>query len=225
MNESLGVVTKYQLGNERAYAELWKASHERLLAVAYRILRDVHEAQDAVQDTFLSMIRHVDRFRGDASIHTWLHSVVSNAARMRRRKKQRTPLPMSDELPEASPELVEGDSCPTTRAVRLDNVSRVRIAIAALDRTHREVLRLRALEQRSTEETARRLRITRTAVRARFCRARAALRKKLECTGGRPVEPPILSDGQALWLPCRRTIPAGAHPRACRDEGAVVHAS
>jgi RNA polymerase sigma factor (sigma-70 family) len=61
----------------------------RLLAVAIRILRDVPEAEDAVQDGFVSAWRARASFRGECQVSTWLHSIVINAARMRLRAERR----------------------------------------------------------------------------------------------------------------------------------------
>lgn len=180
MNNATDTITKLKARDEHAYSELWQQSHPRLFAVAYRILRDAQEADDAVQDAFLSLVRNVGRFRGEASIQTWLYSVVCNAARMRRRKQKRAPLPIPHERPRPDTPVAESSSCPTTQAARNDTAALVRERIEALDPTHREILNLRAFEQLTTEESARRLGISRTAARGRYFRARAALRKALE---------------------------------------------
>src|SRR5579863_10428221 len=56
---------------------------------AYRYLGNAADAEDAVQDALLSAYKHIDQFRGDAQISTWLTAIVSNAARMQLRKRPR----------------------------------------------------------------------------------------------------------------------------------------
>ncbi len=164
-------------GDERAYAELWCANHRRLFALAYRILRDGHDAEDAVQDAFTSLVRKIGEFRGEAKIQTWLHVVVSNAAKMRLRKRKITPRLLSHESPLL--ELLEtgADSCPTARMSRLDTAAWLRRGIDALDPIHRDIIRMRIIEHCDTQECARRLGITPMAVGSRYFRARAALRE------------------------------------------------
>ena len=67
---------------------LVRRHRDRAWAVALRTLGDPSEAEDAVQDAFLSAFRKADRFRGDAQFTTWLHRIVVNACldRMRRRR-------------------------------------------------------------------------------------------------------------------------------------------
>ena len=164
--ESAETIARLNAGDESAYAELWETHHDRLCAVAHRILRDRHDAEDAVQDAFTSLIRNLGSFRGEATIGTWLHVVVRNAARMRLRKRRRTPLHLtheglSDRVAEPGPEF-----CPVARLASSGCVARVRRHIEALAPLHREVIHLRALEQLDTEETSHRLKISRIAVRS-----------------------------------------------------------
>src|SRR6478672_10079798 len=73
-----------------AFEDLIRRHGGRLLATARRILRNDEEAaHDAVQDAFLSAYQSLPDFRGEASLPTWLHRIVVNAALMRRRSRQR----------------------------------------------------------------------------------------------------------------------------------------
>jgi len=56
---------------------------------AYRFLENAADAEDAVQDALLSAYKHIDQFRGEAQISTWLTAIVSNCARMHLRKRPR----------------------------------------------------------------------------------------------------------------------------------------
>ncbi len=57
--------------------------------VAYRMMGNPDDADEVVQDTFLSAYRARDRFRGDAQVTTWLYRIASNAALLRLRKYSR----------------------------------------------------------------------------------------------------------------------------------------
>src|SRR5208282_4338676 len=56
---------------------------------AYRYLGNVADAEDAVQDALLSAYKHLDQFRGQAQMSTWLVAIVSNCARMQLRRGRR----------------------------------------------------------------------------------------------------------------------------------------
>jgi RNA polymerase sigma-70 factor (ECF subfamily) len=66
--------------------ELFLASRKRFARIAYRILENNEDAEDAVQDAFLSACRHFGKFEGRSALTTWLTRIVMNAALMARRK-------------------------------------------------------------------------------------------------------------------------------------------
>lgn len=73
---------------ERALQDLFRASHGRFVLIAYRILRNREDAEDAVQDAFLSASRCMREFQGRSSLATWFTRIVMNAALMVRRKRE-----------------------------------------------------------------------------------------------------------------------------------------
>jgi RNA polymerase sigma-70 factor, ECF subfamily len=70
--------------------ELFSSSRKRLVRVAYCILQNQHDAEDAVQDAFLSASLHFGNFEGRSAVSTWLTRIVINAALMVRRKRKTT---------------------------------------------------------------------------------------------------------------------------------------
>ena len=76
--------------------EVFVSSHSRLIAIAYSILRNREDAEDAVQDAFLSGYRHLRSFEGRSALRTWFTRIVLNAALMiQRKRKQSTTKPLS----------------------------------------------------------------------------------------------------------------------------------
>jgi len=61
----------------------------QLYYTANRVMNNFADSEDALQEGLLAAFRHIDQFRGDSSLSTWLHSIVRNAARMQLRKKSR----------------------------------------------------------------------------------------------------------------------------------------
>ena len=162
-----------------ALAEVVSRLHGRMLAVARRVLRDEEDARDAVQDAYLQALRGLARFDRRASLGTWVHRVVVNAARMRLRARRRHAAEPFDELapPPALATALPPGPDEALECRRTEHL--VRRSVAALPRAHRLVLELRDLEEREAAEVARRLGVTRNALKTRAHRARRALRERL----------------------------------------------
>jgi RNA polymerase sigma-70 factor, ECF subfamily len=89
--------TREEVLTKEALEEMFVASRKRFLAIAYSILRNREDAQDAVQDAFLSAYRHVRSFEGRSALRTWLTRIVMNAALMMQRKRRPSaPRPLSE---------------------------------------------------------------------------------------------------------------------------------
>jgi RNA polymerase sigma-70 factor (ECF subfamily) len=81
--------TREQVLRKDALEEMFVASHRRFVAVALSILRNREDAEDAVQEAFLSAYRHWPSFEGRSALRTWLTRIVLNAAFMIQRKRKR----------------------------------------------------------------------------------------------------------------------------------------
>jgi RNA polymerase sigma-70 factor (ECF subfamily) len=173
--------------DQRAYADLMLKYGGRMLAVAQRLLRNEQDAQDAVQDAFLSAFRSLDQFTGQSQLGTWLHRIVVNAALMKiRSRKRRDECSIEEMLPafehdghRRNPRPAwrdAGDEILERREVRLF----VRKKIDQLPEDYRTVLMLRDIEELDTDETANVLGISPGAVKTRLHRARMALRELLD---------------------------------------------
>ncbi len=73
---------------EQVLQEMFSISRDRFLGVAYCILKNQDDAEDAVQDAFLSASRHFANFEGRSAVTTWLTRIVKNASLMIRRKRK-----------------------------------------------------------------------------------------------------------------------------------------
>ena len=173
-------------GDEAAYETLLRAYSGRMLAVARRFMGSEDDAQEAVQEAFVSAFKAMDRFEGDARISTWLHRIVVNACLMKLRTRRRRPEESIDDL---LPRFAENGHLETSASgwegadslmVRDETRRVVRTAIERLPDAYRTVLLLRDIEEFDTEQTATALELTKAAVKTRLHRARQALRQLLE---------------------------------------------
>src|SRR5882672_5610525 len=82
------VETREEVLRKDALEEMFVASRKRFLAIAHSILRNREDAEDAVQEAFLSAHRHLRSFEGRSALRTWLTRIVLNAALMMQRKRK-----------------------------------------------------------------------------------------------------------------------------------------
>ncbi len=182
MHDDDTLLAALKSGDEQAFETLVRLYGGRMLAVARRFVRNDDDAQDVVQTAYLSAFRSVGQFEGHCLVGTWLHRIVVNTALMKLRSRRRKPETSIDELLPAFQEdghHVEqfSDWCaPADELIeRAETRAIVRACIDRLPDNYREILILRDIEELSTDESARALRMTPTAVKVRLHRARQAL--------------------------------------------------
>jgi len=174
------------LGKE-ALEMLVRSHGGRLLRTVRRLLLNEEDARDAVQEAFLSAVRSLDDFRGEAQLSSWLHRIAINAALIKLRARRRVrEQPIEELLPGFRPdgEHLEpihpwAEPC-EANLERQELQDLVRAAIARLPEDYRVILSLRDLEGLDTKETAHLLGISVGAVKTRLHRARQALRTLLD---------------------------------------------
>lgn len=87
-NDVRDLVQRCRAGDLHAFAALFERFQDRLYDLAWAILQDDTEAEDAVQDTFLRVFERIDRYRGASSFETWLVAVTVNVCRDRLRRRK-----------------------------------------------------------------------------------------------------------------------------------------
>ncbi len=148
--------------------------------MAFRVLGDAVEAEDAVQDAWVSAWRSLRNFRGDSAPSTWLYRVVTNAALAYVRRRGPT-VPWDPTGATFDRLIVDRDAgTPEDHAVRREEAVLVHRAIATLEPSQRVPLVLRELEGLSYDEIADVLDVTVAALHSRLYRARLALLTRLK---------------------------------------------
>jgi len=184
--DETALLARLRAGDEGAYETLVRGFGGRLLATARRMLGNEEDARDAVQEALLSAFRGLDRFEGEARLSTWLHRIVLNAALMRLRQRRRRPeVALEDLLPRFLEDGHAADPAqewklPLDALARRETQELVRRSIERLPDAYRNVLLLRDVEELDTDETARLLGLSESAVKTRLHRARQALRTLLD---------------------------------------------
>ena len=178
---------RMRAGDDDAFDECVRTYCGQLLIVARRILKNEEDAQDAVQEAFLSAFKEIGRFEGRSLLGTWLHRVAVNAALGRLRSRQRRPeRSIEDLLPhfgDDEHQIVPPTPWQETSGMilqRKETHELVQRCIGQLPEIYRTVVLLRDIEGFDTEETARMLGASVGVVKMRLHRARQALRSLLD---------------------------------------------
>ncbi|MEM6731287.1 MAG: sigma-70 family RNA polymerase sigma factor, partial [Myxococcota bacterium] len=156
-----GVIERARDGDTDAFDTLVYRFRDRVYRLALKMMKDPVEAEEVVQDTFLSIHRSLSSFRGESSAGTWIHRIAANSALMRLRTRRRKPLAsVEDRLPNPAT-VVETLDTPGAWAKQPDAhvldgelAHLLYDAIEALPETAKPILLLRDIEGLSNEEVA-----------------------------------------------------------------------
>ncbi len=183
--EEESLFLRAQKGDYSAFESLVSRMQGRVYATAYRILGQQQDAEDVVQQTFLSVIEHIDAFRGESAVATWILRIATNFALKVLRKQKGLPTVALDPVRESyadvpHPEFIASwREAPDSRMDRAELRELLDSAMQELDDKYRVVFVLRDIEGFTTEETAEALGLTESNVKVRLLRARMQLRERL----------------------------------------------
>jgi len=178
---------------------------------AYRYLGNAADAEDAVQDALLSAYKHLDQFRGQSQMSTWLTTIVTNCARMQLRKRPRQiHVSLDERFGEeqeycVSERLSDQGPSPEDQCRNSELRWRLMEYVGQLSPPLRKTYQLRALDGLTTSETARILGVPDGTVKARLTRARAKLRQLMRGAGDAHSDLRRVSARTGRKTPGRRT--------------------
>jgi RNA polymerase sigma-70 factor (ECF subfamily) len=156
-----------------------------LFRVALRRLRNVEDAEDAVQDALLSAYKNIGQFEGRSQLSSWLTRIVINAAGMKLRTRTRHEVVSLDQghednQPTLANELVYAGASPEKMCAQTEMEELLRRALAQMSAKLRVAFQLCEIAELSTREAAETLRIKTTTLKSRVKRARAAVGQYLD---------------------------------------------
>ena len=175
-------------GDRQAFAALAARYEETVYKFAFKMCRDREKATETLQDTLISLFRKLNTFDGRSKFSTWLYTVVTNNCLMKQRRRKiqdlEDPLEIYDYPPEdrrgsERAPLAAWQETPADLLLRKELRTTLDRAIEKLPLDYRVVFVLRDVEGKSTEETAKILRISVEATKSRLRRARSFLRDQL----------------------------------------------
>ena len=183
-----GFIENLKAGDAKAFDTLVNRYANDVYALLLRITEDGKEAEDLMQETFLSALKAIGKFRGEADLKTWLFRIAINHSKNRfrwwkRRKREKT---VSLDAPVGASETplsetVSSDfNTPEENVLQKEREKVLSRALNSLPEIFREAVILCDIEGLSYEEIAATLEINLGTVKSRIARGREELRKKLE---------------------------------------------
>jgi RNA polymerase sigma-70 factor (ECF subfamily) len=190
MSDDSDLLGQLRVGDASAIEMLVATYSDRVYRLAYGVTRNEADAEEVVQDVFLTVVRKVASFEGRSALSSWIYRITMNAALNKRRgKRQTVETSLDADLPAYLPDghrageraYLLADWSPTPEAEVLSGESRAVLAraIEGLPEHYRAVLILRDVEGLSNEEAAAALGETVSSVKSRLHRARMVVREQL----------------------------------------------
>jgi RNA polymerase sigma-70 factor (ECF subfamily) len=195
--EDTSLVAAAKNGNRNAFEILVRRHEQRIFFVARRITRRREDAEDVVQQSFQKAFTHLRKFEGRSAFSTWLTRIaITEALMLLRRSRGLREVLIEDlkgsdettaalEVPDSSPD-------PETMYSEREWVGMLSLAMNELPAGIRRAIQLRELDERSSEETARIMGISVSALKGRMFHGRKKLRERLK----RFVDPALRSEAR-----------------------------
>jgi RNA polymerase sigma-70 factor, ECF subfamily len=185
--DDLDVVRAVLAGDREAFRVLVDRESTAIVRACYRVLGDVHEAEDAAQETFVTAYRSLATWRGEGPFGAWLTRIAVRLAVRQAGRRKAVPwagsvAPSGTDESAAVPASTRMQ--PEQVALRAERASATRRALAGLDEPYREVVALRFFGERSLEEIATLTDRPLGTVKTHLRRGLIRLRESLEPGGG-----------------------------------------
>jgi RNA polymerase sigma factor (sigma-70 family) len=172
LNIHSDLISRCKTGDRDAHYRLYKLYSKAMFNVSYRITGREEDAEDALQEGFISAFKNLERYRGDATFGSWLKRIVVNKAINILKKRKHETLPEDEQWDVAEEE------APTEYKSEL-TVELVKRSIAKLPDGYRSVLSLYLLEGYDHQEIGEILGITESTSKSQFNRAKNKLKEIL----------------------------------------------
>ena len=185
VDEDLELVQQFSKGCLNSFEEIVGRYETKVHNLAMRLTRNAEDAEEVLQDVFLTVYRKIDGFQGKAKFSSWLYRITVNAAFMKlRKRKQNRTVSLEDLLPNVKDRTIFDQSSTSnrgdSRAINNEIREALEQAIAKLPDEYRAVFVLRDIDGLSNKEVGEILGLSIPAVKSRLHRSRLMLRKKLK---------------------------------------------
>jgi RNA polymerase sigma-70 factor (ECF subfamily) len=193
MGDERWCVARALQGDQRAFTELVDRYQAPVYNLCYRMLGSAPEAEDASQETFMRVYKHLGDYDAEQKLSSWVLAIASHHCIDRLRRRRIIWLPLEDVLPPRAE--IHDTARPEESVVEKESNAEVRDLLQKLPPDYRLVITLRYWQDLSYAEIAQIMGSTESAVKSRLHRARRIMAQQ------------ILSQGKLENLPCE--VPQG----------------
>jgi RNA polymerase sigma-70 factor (ECF subfamily) len=179
----LDLIEEFRKGDQCSFEELLSRYSNKVFSLASRLTRNTEDAEEVLQDVFVTVHRKIASFEGKSSFSSWLYRVTVNAAFMKlRKRRQDLSVPLEDVIQQ--PHAVAALKSPETafvdaQSIRNQMLEALESAIRKLPDDYRPVFILRDVDGLTSREVSKILDLTVPAVKSRLHRSRLMLRRRL----------------------------------------------
>jgi RNA polymerase sigma-70 factor (ECF subfamily) len=173
-----------QKRDRAVFAQVLDQNSDRIYRLGLKMLGNVQDAEDILQETFIKAFNNIDQFEGRSKISTWLYRIAVNESLMLLRKRKGNTIQLdapleTDEGDLIPRQIVDWCCLPEKELMNTETRDHIQEAVKTLSDANRAAFILRDVEGLSTQETAEALDISESAVKVRLMRARMQLREEL----------------------------------------------
>jgi RNA polymerase sigma-70 factor, ECF subfamily len=190
-NADLDLVRRIKAGDDAAFEKMVERYHARVYSLAYGVLRNAEDAEEATQDAFWTLYRKIGTFDESKKFFSWFYRVALNAAYSRARRRPSVPMTSIDErMPRFSGDGHFTVDVPDWSVAIEDEASARELAakagefIAELPPAYRDVIWMYDVEEMPSSDVAEILEISIPAFKSRLHRARLYVRQRLSEIAG-----------------------------------------
>jgi RNA polymerase sigma-70 factor, ECF subfamily len=178
------LVSAFRAGNISAYEELVSRYYEKAYNLAVRITRSKEDAEEILQDVFISIFSKINEFQGKSAFSSWLYRITVNTAYMKLRKRRKHSAVELNEVICGNQECwthQRSDVCDTNYLTSRHELKQaLQTAVNKLPSEYKVIFILRDVDGLSNQEVSEVLNISVPAVKSRLHRSRLMLRKRLQ---------------------------------------------
>ena len=172
------IVDRCKSGDKVACKELYDLYSKAMFNVCFRITNDRYEAEDVLQEAFVSAFKNIGAFRSESSFGAWLKKIVVNRSINHMKKKKVDTAPLEENMDKAEANYREEALDDPDKRVR--NVEMIKKAVNLLPHGYRMVLSLYLLEGYDHAEIAQIMKISESTSKSQYNRAKKKLKIILE---------------------------------------------
>jgi RNA polymerase sigma-70 factor (ECF subfamily) len=187
----LELVRGIKAGSDEAFEQMVERYHSRVYSLAYGVLRNAEDAEEATQDAFWTLYRKVGTFDESRKFFSWFYRVALNSAYSRARRRPVSTVAIEDYLPKfqsdghpVTPELRDWSITIEDEAAARELAARAEDFIAELPPAYRDVIWMYDVEELPADQIAETLEISIPAFKSRLHRARLYVRQRLAEVAG-----------------------------------------